>query len=195
RPAYLEALRPLDPLRLPAPKALGEALLRLLSQPTIASKEWVCEQYDHTVRLGGGLLPGRGDAALVRVGTSRKGLALAVACDAGSVFLDPYEGARLAVAECARNVACVGGEPVGLTDCLNFGSPERPEIMWQFAEATRGIAAACRELEIPVVSGNVSFYNETDGQAIRPTPTVAVVGLLPDVSKHAGSFFRRQGDR
>jgi len=194
RPPWLEALRQLDPLRLPAPKDLGEALLKLLSQPTIASKEWVFEQYDHTVRLGGALLPGRGDAAVVRVETTRKGLALAVDCNARYVFLDPYEGARLAVAECARNIACVGGEPVGLTDCLNFGNPERPEIMWQFAEATRGIAAACRELEIPVVSGNVSFYNETDGQAVLPTPTVAVVGLLPDVSRCCGSAFRAEGD-
>src|SRR6185503_3366006 len=91
--------------------------------------------------------------------------------------------------------SCVGGEPLGLTDCLNFGNPERPEIMWQFAEACRGIAAACRELDVPVVSGNVSLYNETDGKAIFPTPTVAVVGVLPDVSKRCGSAFRREGDR
>jgi len=98
------------------------------------------------------------------------------------------------VAECARNVSCVGGEPLGLTDCLNFGNPEKPEIMWQFAEATRGLAAACRELDVPVVSGNVSLYNETDGRAVLPTPTVGIVGLLPDVTKRCGASFQREGD-
>ena len=195
RPAQLDARRKVDPLSFPAPKDLGEVLLKLLSSPTIASKEWVFGQYEHMVRLGGALLPGRGDAAVVRMECSNKGLALSVDCNSRYVELDPYQGARLAVAECARNVSCVGGEPLGLTDCLNFGSPERPEIMWQFAEATRGLASACRELEIPVVSGNVSFYNETEGQAIAPTPTVAIVGLLPDVSKFCGSTFRNLGDR
>jgi phosphoribosylformylglycinamidine (FGAM) synthase-like enzyme len=125
---------------------------------------------------------------------SEKGLAMSVDCNARFVYLDPYEGARLAVAECTRNVACGGGEPLGLTDCLNFGNPEKPDIMWQFAEATRGLSAACRELGVPVVSGNVSLYNETDGEAILPTPTVAVVGLLRDVTKTVGMAFRRAGD-
>jgi phosphoribosylformylglycinamidine synthase len=195
RPAALDALQAFDPLSLPAPKDLGEALLMLLARPTIASKEWVFQQYDHSVRLGGVVAPGRGDAAVVRVECGEKGLALAVDCNARYVLLDPYEGARLAVAECARNVSCAGGEPLGLTDCLNFGSPERPEIMWQFAEATRGLAAACRELGVPVVSGNVSFYNETEGQAVMPTPTVAVVGLVPDVRRTCGAAFRDAGDR
>jgi phosphoribosylformylglycinamidine synthase len=146
------------------------------------------------VRLGAVVRPGPADAAVVRVERTGKGLALAVDCNARFVYLDPFEGARLAVAECARNVSCVGGEPLGLTDCLNFGNPERPEIMWQFAEATRGIAAACRELGVPVVSGNVSLYNETEGQAILPTPTVAVVGLLPDVTATAAGVFRNAGD-
>jgi phosphoribosylformylglycinamidine synthase II len=194
RPADLDALQAFDPLTVPAPKDLGEALLALLARPTIASKEWVFTQYDHMVRLGGATLPGRADAAVVRVECGQKGLALSVDCNSRFVFLDPYEGARLAVAECARNVSCVGGEPLGLTDCLNFGNPERPEIMWQFAEATRGLAAACRELEVPVVSGNVSLYNETDGKAILPTPSVAIVGLLPDVEKRCGSTFKNEGD-
>src|SRR5262249_12623085 len=185
---------PLEPLSVQAPRDLGDALLKLLARPTIASKQWVYEQYDHTVRLGGVLRPGRGDAAVVRVECSNRALALSVDCNARFVFLDPFEGARLAVAECARNVSCVGGQPLGLTDCLNFGNPERPEILWQFAEATRGLASACRELEIPVVSGNVSFYNETDGRAILPTPVVAVVGLVPDVRRHCGSSFRQAGD-
>src|SRR5262245_45299993 len=179
RPAELDALVAFDPLSLPPPGDLGEALLQLLSRPTIASKEWVFQQYDHSVRLGGVVKPGKGDAAVVRVECSEKALAMSADCNSRLVFLDPYEGARLTVAECARNVSCVGGEPLGLTDCLNFGNPEKPEIMWQFAEATRGLAAACRELNVPVVSGNVSLYNETDGKAILPTPTVAIVGLLP----------------
>src|SRR5262245_27381185 len=129
---------------------------------------------------GGVVTPGKADAAVVRVEGSRKGLALSTDCNSQFVFLDPYEGARLAVAECTRNVSCVGGEPLGLTDCLNFGNPERPEVMWQFAEAVRGLADACRQLGVPVVSGNVSLYNETEGRGIFPTPTVAVVGLLPD---------------
>jgi phosphoribosylformylglycinamidine synthase len=194
RPESLDALLAFDPLSVDAPRDLGDALLKLLAQPTIASKEWVFEQYDHMVRLGGVVLPGQGDAAVVRVEGSTRALALAVDCNSRYVFLDPFEGARLAVAECTRNVSCVGGEPIGLTDCLNFGNPERPEIMWQFAEATRGLASACRELEVPVVSGNVSFYNETDGRGILPTPTVAVVGLLADVSRHCGSRFAQPGD-
>jgi phosphoribosylformylglycinamidine synthase II len=193
-PEWLAALQAFDPLGLPGPKDLGEALLHLLARPTIASKEWVYGQYDHTVRLGAAGRAGKGDAAVVRVERSEKGLAMSVDCNARFVYLDPYEGARLTVAECTRNVACGGGEPLGLTDCLNFGNPERPDIMWQFAEATRGLASACRELDVAVVSGNVSLYNETDGEAILPTPTVAVVGLLRDVTKTVGLAFRRAGD-
>jgi phosphoribosylformylglycinamidine synthase len=195
RPAEQDALQSFDPLSVPPGRDHGETLLALLSRPTIASKEWIIRQYDHTVRLGAVVRPGPADAAVVRVERTEKGLALAVDCNARFVYLDPFEGARLAVAECARNVSCVGGEPLGLTDCLNFGNPERPEIMWQFAEATRGIAAACRELDVPVVSGNVSLYNETEGKAILPTPTVAVVGLLPDVSATSTGVFWKAGDR
>jgi phosphoribosylformylglycinamidine synthase len=195
RPRGLDELQRFDPLTLAPPRDLAEALLKLLSSPTIASKEWIYTQYDHMVRLGGVLLPGKGDAAVVRIEGSKIGLALSVDCNSRFVYLDPYEGARLAVAECARNVSCVGGEPLGLTDCLNFGSPERPEIMWQFAEATRGLAAACRELEIPVVSGNVSFYNETEAQAVLPTPTVGVVGLVPDLTRCCEATFQREADR
>src|SRR5262245_56519028 len=195
RPPEQDALQAFDPLSVPPGRDHGETLLALLARPTIASKEWLIRQYDHTVRLGAVVRPGPADAAVVRVERSGKGLALAVDCNARFVYLDPFEGARLAVAECARNVSCVGGEPLGLTDCLNFGNPERPEIMWQFAEATRGISAACRELGVPVVSGNVSRYNETEGKAILPTPTVAIVGLLPDASATCTAVFQRAGDR
>jgi phosphoribosylformylglycinamidine synthase len=195
RPAEQDALQSFDPLSVAPGRDHGETLLALLARPTIASKEWLIRQYDHTVRLGATVRPGPADAAVVRVERTGKGLALAVDCNARFVYLDPFEGARLAVAECARNVSCVGGEPLGLTDCLNFGNPERPEIMWQFAEATRGIAAACRELDVPVVSGNVSLYNETEGKAILPTPTVAVVGLLPDVTTTCAGVFRTAGHK
>ncbi len=194
RPAYLDEAHAFDPLTVPAPVDAGAELLRLLSQPTVASKEWVYRQYDHQVRLGGVVLPGKADAAVVRVERTAKGLALAADCNARLVYLDPYEGARLAVAECARNVSCVGGEPLGLTDCLNFGNPEKPEIMWQFAEAVRGLADACRALGVPVVSGNVSLYNDTEGKSIFPTPTVAVVGLLPDASQAVSMAFKADGD-
>lgn len=194
RPAWLDGLQAFAPESLSPPASCEETLQKLLRAPTIASKEWVYRQYDHQVRLGGVVLPGQGDAAVVRIETQNKGLALSTDCNSRFVYLDPYEGARLAVAECARNVSCAGGEPLGLTDCLNFGNPERPEVMWQFAESTRGLADACRQLGVPVVSGNVSLYNETEGRAIFPTPTVAIVGLVPDVTQCPGMAFKDDGD-
>ena len=193
RPAELDALQGFDPATLPAPDDLGQVLVTLLSRPTIGSKEWIWQQYDHMVRLGTVVRPG-GDAAVVRVDANgKKGVALSADCPSRLVYLDPYEGARMTVAEACRNVSVVGGEPIGLTDCLNFGNPERPEIMWQFAEAGRGLADACRELGVPVVSGNVSLDNATEGQAVLPTPTCAVVGLVPDVEKVATPAFEKAG--
>jgi phosphoribosylformylglycinamidine synthase len=121
-------------------------------------------------------------------------VAITVDCNARFCWLDPYEGARLAVAEAAANLAAVGAEPLAVTDCLNFGNPEKPEIMWQFAEAVRGMGDACRALGVPIVSGNVSFYNETDGKAILPTPMIGMVGLLEDARRAVSQFFRRPGD-
>ena len=144
------------------------------------------------------LLPG-GDAAVIRVkrpdnrfpqGTSEKGIAMSIDCNSRYCAIDPYQGARMAVAEAARNVSCVGAEPVGLTDCLNFGNPENPEIMWQFKRGVEGISDACRELDIPVVSGNVSFYNETNGLSVYPTPNIGMVGLLSDITKVTSHFFK-----
>ncbi len=158
-----------------------EAWLALVASPTIASKQWIFEQYDYMVRTNTIALAGR-TAGVVRIkGTGR---ALAMSVDGNGRFsaLDPRAGARLAVAEAARNVACTGALPIGATNCLNFGNPERPEIMWQFAEAVAGLGEACRALDIPVTGGNVSLYNETDGQAIFPTPIIGVVGLLEDAS-------------
>jgi phosphoribosylformylglycinamidine synthase len=157
---------------------LTEELFQLIASPNLCSKHWIWEQYDTTVRTNTIASPERRDAAIVRVkGTGR---ALAMTSDVNPVYcgLDPYEGGKQAVAEAARNIAVSGGRPVAITDCLNFGSPERPEIMWQFAECIRGISDACVALETPVVSGNVSFYNETEGRAVLPTPTVGMVGIL-----------------
>src|SRR5207237_2988481 len=153
-------------------------LLRLIASPNLSSKHSIYEQYDTTVRTNTIARPERRDAAIVRIkGTGR---ALAMTSDVNPLycFLDPYEGGKQAVAEAARNIAASGGRPVAITDCLNFGSPERAEIMWQFAECIRGISDACSALGTPVVSGNVSFYNETEGRAIHPTPTVGMVGIL-----------------
>lgn len=179
---------------------LGAELLALVGSANIGSRRWVWTQYDHVVRDGTVLRPGAADAALVRVFCEQgdtmlhKYLALSVDCNGRHVKLDPYMGAAMAVAECTRNVVCVGAKPLGLTDCLNFGSPENPETMWQFARAIDGIAEACTMLGVPVVSGNVSLYNETDGKPILPTPVVAVVGQLANPDKRLASAFRQPGD-
>jgi len=180
----------------PQPKDLGAALKAVLASPSVASKEWVYRQYDHMVRIGTAVRPGQGDAAVVRfTGQREGGVALSVGCNARWVYLEPRLGAAHAVAETARNVSCVGGEPLAVTDCLNFGNPERPPIMWQFEQACLGIADACAALETPVVSGNVSLYNETEGKAILPTPMIGMVGLMDDCAKNAGSGFVAAGDR
>ena len=192
RPAWLDERLAFDPLGLPAPADWGEALLELLGSPTLASKEWAYRQYDQQVGINTLVLPGS-DAAVLRVKGTRRALAVATDGNGRLVLLDPRRGAAMAVAEAARNVSCAGGLPLGLTDCMNFGSPERPEILWQFAEAVEGLAEACRVLDIPVVGGNVSFYNETSGQAILPTPVVGVVGLLEDATRYATQWFKAAG--
>ena len=183
-----------------APDNLGAAILRLIGSPNIGSRSWIWRQYDHIVQDGTVVRPGDGDAAVVRVfcrdanGTREKFLAVSADCNGRHVELDPFGGAAMAVAECTRNVVCVGAKPLGLTDCLNFGNPEVPEQMWRFAQAIDGLAAACTALGAPVVSGNVSFYNETDGNSILPTPTVAVVGQLEDPAHRLGLGFVTEGD-
>ena len=175
----------------PAPPA-QEAFNRLIAVPTIASKRWAYHQYDHTVGTNTIAQPGM-SAAVVRVKGTRRALAISVDGNGRFCYLDPYTGAMLAVAEAARNVACAGGEPIGATNNLNFGNPERPEIMWQIGEAVRGIGDACRALSTPITGGNVSLYNETEGRAIFPTPVLGVVGLLEDASKTATRCFKRDG--
>ena len=192
RPAYLAQAQQLDVATLAAPTELPGTWLDLLRAPVIASKRWVYRQYDHMVRTNTVVLPGLG-AGVVRVKGTGRALAFSVDGNGRYCYLDPAEGGRLAVAEAARNVACAGAVPVGATNCLNFGNPERPEIMWQFAQAVDGIADACRALGIPITGGNVSLYNETDGQAIYPTPVLGVVGLIDDATRVLSRVFPAAG--
>ena len=193
RPEYLDKIGHLNLKELPEPARGDKAFTKLIACPNIASKEWVYEQYDHMVRLNTLVLPGS-DAAVIRIKDTKKAVALSVDCNSRFCYLDPYEGAAIAVAESSRNVVCSGATPIGLTNCLNFGNPEKPEIMWQFEQAVCGIGDAWLYFEIPVVSGNVSLYNETKGEAIFPTPTVAVVGLIEDQSKVMTAGFKQAGD-
>jgi phosphoribosylformylglycinamidine synthase len=187
----LRALHPAPDTRHLTPQ---DALLRLLDHPPIASKRWVFEQYDSTVQAGTVLPPG-GDAGVVRVRHADFAIAVTTACNARYVRLRPYEGGKAAVAEAARNIACTGARPLGITDCLNFGSPERPAVYFQFREACRGIADACRAFDTPVTGGNVSFYNESPTGAVDPTPVVGMVGLLDHVDRAVPSHARVPGDR
>ncbi len=192
-PAYFEARKTAD---LSALRGYGDwagLLKKLLASPNICSKRWIYEQYDHMVGLNTVLRPG-GDAALLRLPGTKKGLALAADCNGRYVYLNPRRGGAIAVAEAARNVACVGARPLALTNCLNFGNPENPEIYWQFIQATDGLAEAARELDTPVTGGNVSFYNEYNGQPILPTPTIGMVGLLEDIDRRVSPDFKRSGD-
>ena len=177
----------------PAPTAPSTALLALLDHPSIASKRWVFEQYDSTVQAGTVVAPG-GDAGVLRVRHTDFAIAVTTDCNSRYVSLDPYEGGKATVAEAARNVACTGARPLGITDCLNFGSPERPAVFHQFKEACRGIADACRALGTPVTGGNVSFYNESPTGAVDPTPVVGMVGLLTRADRAVPSHARATGD-
>jgi phosphoribosylformylglycinamidine synthase II len=178
---------------LPLPADLGRSFLQVLGSPTVADKEWVFRQYDHMVQVNTAFLPGA-DAAVLRIKGSKK--ALAVTLDGNSLYtrLDPRTGARIAVAEACRNLAAVGARPIGVTNCLNFGNPEKPEVMGQFEQAVTGLAEACRTFGIPVTGGNVSFYNDTEGLSIYPTPVLGVVGLIEDIGKAVGPGFRAAGD-
>ena len=192
RPAYLDEVRTIHPAVFRAAPAPQQTLFALLASPTIASKRWVYRQYDHMVRTNTLVLAGMG-AGVVRVKGTPRALALSVDGNGRYCYLDPRRGAMLALAEAARNVACAGAVPIGATNCLNFGNPERPEIMWQFVEAVEGLAEACRALDIPITGGNVSLYNETDGRAIYPTPVIGVVGLIEDASRVLARTFSTTG--
>ena len=198
-PEYLRDVQRLDLDALPrerakaVPRDQNAALLALLASPTIASKKWVYRQYDHMVRTNTINMPGQG-AGVVRIKGTDRALAMSVDGNGRYCYLDPYRGAMLAVAEASRNVACAGARPLGATNCLNFGNPERPAIMWQFAKAVEGIGAACRALGVPITGGNVSLYNETDGSAIYPTPVIGVVGLLEHADRVVSGRFKETGD-
>jgi phosphoribosylformylglycinamidine synthase len=175
------------------PMSNADALKKLVGSPDLSSKRWVWEQYDHLI-LGNTVQTPGGDAAIVRVLDGPKGLALTTDVTPRYCEADPVAGGKQAVAEAWRNITAVGGRPLAVTDNLNFGNPERPEVMGQFVGCIRGIADACRALDFPVVSGNVSLYNETNGRGILPTPTIGAVGVLDDVKRHATLAFKREGD-
>jgi phosphoribosylformylglycinamidine synthase len=199
RPAYLdEAARRPMPADL-GPEEVDAQLRRLLASPTIASKRWIFEQYDGTVRGNTLLRQGEADAGLIRVKGTAKAIAMKSDCNSRFAYLDPFWGGAHAVAEACRNLACVGAEPIGLTDCLNYGNPENPENMWALAQGILGIRQACLALDVPIVSGNVSLYNDTEGVGIYPTPMIGAVGLIEDCAlegegnRYCGSSFRAPG--
>jgi phosphoribosylformylglycinamidine synthase len=197
----IEAIRDTDLSKLPLLSITpAQALLKLMGSANLASRAAVYRQYDQQVQANTVVPPGMGDAAVLLVrdgyGGSGTGKGIAVSTDGNSrmVYLDPYVGGQLVVAEACRNVSCVGAEPIALTDCLNFGNPERPEVYFQLEECIKGMADACRSFGVPVVSGNVSLYNENGDQAIQPTPVIGALGLLEDVTLHCDSAFRNAGD-
>ncbi len=193
RPAYLDDVQAFDTNKLEAPRDVGATLIKILGSPNICSSRWVFEQYDHMVRVNTVTLPGS-DAGVIRVKGGNKGLALSCDGNGRYCYLDPNLGAQIAVAESGRNVACSGALPIALTNCLNFGNPEKPEIFWQFVQSVEGLAEGCRRLDTPVVGGNVSFYNESFGEAIYPTPIIGMLGLLENVERRVASAFSREGD-
>ena len=193
RPSYLDDVQNLDLDAVPLPDDYGKVLLALLSSPNIGSKETIYRQYDHMLYLNTVVLPGS-DAVVLRLKGTKRGIALSTDGNGRYTYLDPYLGGMLAVAEAARNVVCSGAEPVAVTNCLNFGSPEHPEVMGQFAETVKGMGKACRALGTPVTGGNVSFYNETKGRAIYPTPIVGMLGILEDIAHATTQWFKRRGD-
>ncbi len=203
KPSYLSETRDFDQSTLPEVD-LSEALKNILSSPNVCSKAWVYTQYDHQVGTNTVIKPG-GDAALLRIKwvkkpelRSDKGIAISAEGNGRMVFLDPYEGGKYVIAEACRNVACVGARPLAITDCLNFGNPERPEIMWQFVKAVEGMSEACRILGVPVISGNVSLYNETvernEIRNVYPTPVVVCIGVLENIERHTDIVFKGTGD-
>lgn len=193
KPDGLAAHQALDISDIPLPTDYNQVLLQLTRSPNLASKEWVYRQYDSLV-CGNTVVQSGSDAAIIRIKGTKTGVGLSVDCNSRYCLQDPYLGAAIAVAESARNLAVSGARAVALSDCLNFGNPEKPEVMWQFQQAIAGMRDACEAFGLAVVSGNVSFYNETEGKAIPPTPTVAMVGILPDVTHRVTQWFKHAGD-
>ncbi|MBE0538126.1 MAG: phosphoribosylformylglycinamidine synthase subunit PurL [Ignavibacterium sp.] len=192
-PEYLKETRKFDSKTLPEPKDLKETFLKVFSSPNIVSKQWVYHQYDSMVRTNTVVGPGC-DAAVILVKGTNKALAMKTDCNSRYVYLNPKEGTKIAVAESARNIVCSGGIPLGVTNCLNFGNPYKPEVYWQFAQAIAGMGEACRHFDTPVTGGNVSFYNESPETAVYPTPTIGMVGLVEDLKHITTSYFKDEGD-
>jgi phosphoribosylformylglycinamidine synthase subunit PurL len=195
KPAWLKKLQAFDLDAVPdlSPKDCQTTLLKLLASPNIASKHSVYRQYDHQVQTNTVIPPG-GDGAVLRIKDTRKAISLTADGNGRLCYLDPYQGGAMAVAEAARNLVCTGAEPLAITDCLDFGNPDKPDVFYQLKECIRGMAAACRVLNTPVISGNVSLYNETKGRAVYPTPVVGMVGLIEDVDRRCTSGFKDKGD-
>ncbi|MBN2097115.1 MAG: phosphoribosylformylglycinamidine synthase subunit PurL [Candidatus Omnitrophica bacterium] len=193
KPDYLDEINKLDLNKIPEPKDCNDVLLKLLAAPSLANKAWVYQQYDHMVQTNTVVLPGS-DAAVLRLKGTKKAVAATTDCNSRYCFLNPYRGAQIAVAEAARNLVCSGAQPAAVTDCLNFGNPEKPDRFWQFKNCVEGITAACKFFNIPVVSGNVSFYNESPKGSINPTPTIGMIGIVEDVSKVITQYFKQKGE-
>ncbi|MED3877379.1 phosphoribosylformylglycinamidine synthase subunit PurL [Lysinibacillus capsici] len=191
-PAYYAQFQAIENTE-PAVTDYKETLITLLKAPTIASKEWVYDQYDYQVRTSTVVKPGS-DAAVIRVRGTNKGLAMTTDCNSRYIYLDPEVGGAIAVAEAARNIVATGGTPLAITDCLNFGNPEKPEIFWQIEKSADGISAACTALNAPVIGGNVSLYNERSGEAVYPTPTIGMVGLIEDLAHVTTQDVKAAGD-
>jgi phosphoribosylformylglycinamidine synthase II len=192
-PEGLAQAQAYDLAALPEMEDYGKVLLTLLGEPTIAGKEWIYGHFDHLLDIDTMIPPGD-DAAVLRVIGYNKGVALTVDGNSRYVYLDPYRGGQIAVAEAARNIVCCGGTPLAVTDCLNFGNPENPEIYWRLKEAVAGIGDACREFNTPVTGGNVSFNNETEGEAIYPTPVIGMLGIVQDLAHVTTMAFKQEDD-
>jgi phosphoribosylformylglycinamidine synthase len=192
-PAYYREVQSADLSKLPQPRDTGAVLRDLLASPNIASAAWAYQQYDHMVQTNTVVAPGS-DAAVLQLKGYREGIAVTTDGNGRYCYLDPYMGSQLVVAEACRNLVCAGAEPAGVTDCLNFGNPEKPDRFWQFKQCVQGLADACRSFGLPVVSGNVSFYNETPDTAVYPTPVLGVIGVLKDVRRHCTAGFKQAGD-
>jgi phosphoribosylformylglycinamidine synthase subunit PurL len=193
-PAYLKKIRDFDPASVEVPSNLRDIAEQLVSLPNIASKRWIYTQYDSMVGTGNASTNDPSDAAVVVAKPTTKGLALTTDCNSRYVFADPYKGAMIAVSEAARNIVCSGGQPLGITNCLNFGNPYDPEVYYQFVHAIKGMGDACRKFDTPVTGGNVSFYNQNPDGAVYPTPTIGMVGLIEDVANKMTMNFRNEGD-
>ncbi len=194
-PAYLEKIRAFDPNTIPVPADLQAVAEKLIQLPTIASKHWVYDQYDSMVGTANASTNAPSDAPVVSVKGTKKGLAITTDCNSRYVYADPYKGAMIAVSEAARNIVCSGGEPLGVTNCLNFGNPYDPEVYYQFVQAIKGMGEACIRFNTPVTGGNVSFYNQNPDGPVFPTPTIGMVGLLEDISRKMTLDFKNEGDQ